>query len=154
MANRFSNTKHVHFTHSNSKFCLNSYESDIPCSHWLYYRGTQKHTRHYWWDSLVFTLFMLLKLLVSANLSLSTFPFPLFLSSILAVFFLGPLSDIWCAHHFLPSGLLKVSGVHGNTGSYTASSREACGVAFAPLIHGLKNWTSYVEDRTCMWTWF
>ncbi|KAJ6955545.1 hypothetical protein NC652_006840 [Populus alba x Populus x berolinensis] len=30
MANRFSNTKHVHFTHSNSKFCLNSYESDIP----------------------------------------------------------------------------------------------------------------------------
>ncbi|KAL3604220.1 hypothetical protein D5086_005079 [Populus alba] len=93
---------------------------------------------------------MLLKLLVSVNLSLSTFPFPLFLSSILLVFFPGPLSsDIWCAHHFLPSGLLKVSGVHGNTGSYTASSREAGGAAFAPLIHGLKNWMSYVEDRTC-----
>ncbi|KAJ6955546.1 hypothetical protein NC652_006840 [Populus alba x Populus x berolinensis] len=93
---------------------------------------------------------MLLKLLVSVNLSLSTFPFPLFLSSILLVFFPGPLSDIWCAHHFLPSGLLKVSGVHGNTRSYTASSREACGAAFAPLIHGLKNWTSYVEDRTSL----
>lgn len=150
MANRFSNTKHVHFTHSNSKFCLNSYESDIPMFSLII---IQRHPKTY--KTLLVRLSCVHAFHASEASRISEIfpclPF-LFLYSYLqfclSSFLARPLSDIWCPSPFFAKWTFK-SIWRGNTGSYTASSREACGAAFA-LIHGFKNWTSYVEDRTCL----
>lgn len=113
MANRFSNTKHVHFTHSNSKFCLNSYESDIPMFSLII---IQRHPKTY--KTLLMVRFSCVHAFHASEASRTSEIFPclpfVFLYSYLQFClssFLALYQISGALHHFLPSGLLKVSGV-------------------------------------------